>query len=132
MTESVAAVPNAILPNRLFVFRITDRITSQGGVVRAVTVAVEAAPDGFRLHRDWELIGEINRMLAKRDPRRFRLRCEVDADHVRQESHSIREWLAKQIDSLDLPFKVPEASLIGLLIPTESTAIHDDSGTSDD
>lgn len=55
-TASVGAVLAELLPHPLAVFRITDRVTGGGGVVRAVTAAVELTADGFVLVRVWELV----------------------------------------------------------------------------
>ena len=130
LTETVAGIPNTVLANRYFVFRVTDRVTSQGGVVRAVTVAVEAHPDGFRLLRDWELIQRLNGVLVERDPRRFRVRCHADPAQVREEVEAARKWLSQEIATLDLPFKVPEISVTALLIPAERTgSASDDAST---
>lgn len=119
LTASVAAVPTNVLPFSLYVFRVTDRVTSQGGVVRAVTAAVEVRPDGLSLLRDWELINRLNRILTDRDPRRFRVRSGIDPIEVHGEVEAARKWLVAGLPALDLPFQVPEVGLCCLLLPGE-------------
>ena len=50
LTGSVTTAPATVLAFPIYLFRITDRVTSQGGVVRAAAVAIEHRPDGFGLH----------------------------------------------------------------------------------
>jgi hypothetical protein len=117
LTSSVAAVPAAVISLPIYLFRITDRVTSQGGVVRGVTVAVERGPDGFVLVRDWETIGRLNQVLSERDPRRFRVQASVDPTAVRADVDAARTWLATRLQELDLPFRVPDVSICCLFLP---------------
>ena len=77
---SVAAVPDTVLEFSLYVYSVTDRVTSSARQVRFVTAAVEVRPDGYVLLRDSELILRLNQILATRDPRRFKGRPPADID----------------------------------------------------
>ncbi len=116
LTGSVAAVPVAVIAFPTYVFRITDRVTSQGGVVRAVTAAVERRSDGFVLVRDWEVIDRLNRVLSERDPRRFRVQAAVDPAAIQADVDAARTWLATRLQELDLPFRVPELNICCLVL----------------
>ncbi len=47
LTSTVTVAPATVVAFPIYLFRITDRVTSQGGVVRAVAVAIEHRPDGL-------------------------------------------------------------------------------------
>ena len=119
LTASVAAVPSDLLPFPLYVFRITDRVTSQEGSIQAVTAAVEVTSDGNVRLRDGDLIERLNRILIERDPRRFRVQAIADPTVAAAEAEAARLWLTGELDVLDLPFQVPDTALIGLLLPGE-------------
>lgn len=119
LTGTVAAFPTTVLPHPLYIYRITDRVTSQGGVVRAVVVGVESKVDGNLLLRDSDLIERLNRMLFERDPRRFQLQPSVDPNGIEADVEQCRKWLVDRIGDLDLPFRVPEVTINSLLLPSE-------------
>jgi superfamily II DNA or RNA helicase len=124
---SVAAVPDVVLELPLYVFRLTDRVTSGGGQVRAVTVAIETGQGGYTLLRDWELVVRLNKILAARDPRRFKGRPAVDPDEVHRDVDAASGWLTNRLSELDLPFRVPTINCCCLLIPTRRIASDVDS-----
>jgi ERCC4-related helicase len=121
VAASAAAVPDAVLEFPLYVFRVTDRVTSGGGQVRSVTAAVESRPNGYVLVRDWELVLHLNQILAGRDPRRFRARAAVDPEVVRRDVEDARRWLEGLLSELDVPFRVPAVNFSCLLIPSRKT-----------
>jgi hypothetical protein len=117
LTSSVAAVPVAVIALPIYLFRITDRVTSQGGVVRVVTVAVEHRSDGFAMIRDWGVIDRLNRVLVERDPRRFRVQAAVDSAIIQSNVESAQSWLTDHLGGLDLSFRVPDLAVCCLLLP---------------
>jgi superfamily II DNA or RNA helicase len=119
---SVAAVPDTVLEFPLYVYTVTDRVTSTGGQVRSVTTAVEVRPDGYVLLRDSELILRLNQILAARDPRRFKGRSPVDPDGVRRDVEAAGRWLADRLSELDVPFRVPTVGCCCLLLPNRRIA----------
>jgi len=119
LTGSVATVPATILTCPLYVFRVTDRVTSQGSVVRAVIVAVESKAEGRILLRDWELVERLNNILRERDPRRYQVKSTGDATFVQADVEMARKWTASQIGALDLPFRVPEVNVAYLFLNSE-------------
>jgi superfamily II DNA or RNA helicase len=125
-TASVAAIPDGVMEFPLYVYSVTDRVTSTGGQVRSVVAAVELRPGGYALLRDSDLICRLNEILAARDPRRFKGRPLVDPDAIRQDVEAAAQWLADRLPELDLPFRVPSLSLSCLLVPNPSTAPESD------
>lgn len=126
LTASVAAVPITVLAHPLYIYRITDRVTSQGGVVRAVIVAVESRGEDRILLRDSELIERLNRLLMERDPRRFQLQPAIEPTSVETDVERVRKWLTDRIGDLDHPFRVPEVTVICLLLPSERVSQSQD------
>jgi hypothetical protein len=122
LTASVGPVLAELLPHPLAVFRITDRVTGGGGVVRAVTAAVDLTAEGFVLLRDWELVVRLNAIITDRDPRRFRLQATTDPAQTAGRAEEARGWLSAHLRDLDPPFQVPEVTLTCLLLPGTRSA----------
>ncbi len=127
---SVAAVPDTVLEFSLYVYSVTDRVTSSARQVRYVTAVVEVRPDGFVLLRDSELILRLNQILAARDPRRFKGRAPVDPDTVRQEVEAAGLWLTDRLSELDVPFRVPRVGCSCLLLPSRRSMPETDTSDS--
>ncbi len=111
-----AGVPDDLLAAPLAVFRVTDRVTTGAGVVRAVTVGVSGAPGDFTRVRDWELVRDLNRVLG-RDPRRYAVAAVADAAGVAAAVAEARGWLSARLGPLDLPLRYPELALTCVLVP---------------
>jgi superfamily II DNA or RNA helicase len=122
LTVSAAALPAAIVPFPIYVFRITDRVTSQRGAVRATAVAVEHRSDGFVLLRDWEIIRRLNQVLEQRDPRRYRVQGSVDPGTVQLNVDAAGTWLNSRFGQLELPFRIPDISICCVLLPGDRLA----------
>jgi hypothetical protein len=84
--------------------------------VRAVIVGIEPRSDGYALVRDWEVVERLNRVLAERDPRRFRVQAAVESATVQADVDGARTWLATRLDELDLPFRVPDLNICCLIL----------------
>jgi len=115
-TASVAGIPDDLLPDPVFVFQVSDRVTTGTGVVRAVTVAVIDRAAGRELLKDWQVIERLN-WVSKKDPRRFDVRPQIDAPSAGAAVDAATAWLAGQLTPLDLPFAFPTARLTCVLIP---------------
>ncbi|MCM2372088.1 SNF2-related protein [Rhodopirellula sp. ICT_H3.1] len=119
-TSSVAALPGNTLPNPLLVYRVIDKVTSQTSNVRAFVAAVEFESGGFKIHRDWETLLLLNKLLDKRTLRRDeampkpKTANELD-DMVRRGTDEIE----KRMVDFDLPFQVPEVHFLGVLWPAD-------------
>jgi superfamily II DNA or RNA helicase len=124
VTSSVTVLPASIIDFPTYSFRVNDRVTSHGGVVRAVTVAVERRQDGFALVRDWELILRLNRVLSERDPRRFRLQAAIDSGAVQADVEEARAWVKEGLGGLDLPFRFPDVSVICVFLRGDAAQPH--------
>ncbi len=127
LTAVAAGVPDDLLPAPLAVFRVTDRVTTGAGVVRAVTVGVSGASGDFTLVRDWELVRDLNRVLG-RDPRRHAVAAVADAAGVAAAVAEARGWLSARLGPLDLPFRYPELAVTCVLVPGPRVAA-DEIGT---
>lgn len=126
LVVSTAAVPDTVLEYSLYIFNVTDRVTSSGGQVRSVAAGVEIRPTGYVLLRDSELILLLNQILSAKDPRRFKGRPPVDPDEVRQDVEAASCWLAARLSTLEIPFRVPTVNCSCLLIPNQRTAADTD------
>lgn len=119
-TSSVAALPGNTLSNPLLVYRVIDKVTSQTSNVRAFVAAVEFEGGGFKIHRDWETLLLLNKLLEKRTLRRDeampkpKTANELD-DMVRRGTDEIE----KRMVDFDLPFQVPEVHFLGVLWPAD-------------
>ena len=116
LTAVAAGLPDDRLPAPLAVFRVTDRVTTGAGVVRAVAVGVSGVPGAFALVRDWELIRDLNGVLG-RDPRRHVVPRVAYAAGVAAAVAEAQGWLAARLGPLDLPFRYPELAVTCVLVP---------------
>lgn len=118
---SVTLISKKILKAPLVVLRIRDRVTSVAGAVRAVVVGCVVSEDNTcKLLRDWELLQLLNGVQSDRNFRRsIGAGAEIDQELVQVKVDLARQSVEGQLSSLDLPFKVPEPSLLALLWPGE-------------
>lgn len=116
---SVTALPSNLWPDRVFVFRITDKVTTTGSTVRSVIVGIAMSEQGeHRVVQDWQIIQLLNKVLEHRTLRRD------DAPHRAASTESVRSavadaqrYLLRNTAELDLPFAMPEASCVTVLYP---------------
>ena len=118
---SVTLVSKKALKSPLVVYRIRDRVTSSDGVVRGVVVGCLLNDDSsHEVLRDWELLQLLNRILSDRNFRRsIGNAAEADRGKVQEMLDRATKVIEGRMGSFDLPFKVPEASLLALLWPGE-------------
>jgi ERCC4-related helicase len=133
---SLTLVSRRILKSPLIVFKIRDRVTSVAGAVRAVVVGCLVSDDNnCELLRDWELLQVLNGILADRNFRRsVAVGIEVERRIVQAKLDAALATVEAQQPHLDLPFKVPEPTLLAVLLPevnsnSEAIATEGDSGS---
>ena len=114
LTGAFAAIRGLDAP--IFVFSVLDRITGSDGPIRAVVVAAQSNADGgWNLIRDWELVHHLNPLADK--PRSFLFRDTEPALDASGHFASARQYVASQIDGLDLPFVLPSVESLACLVP---------------
>jgi superfamily II DNA or RNA helicase len=117
-TASVATIPRAALSDPLFVFRITDKVTSNALTVRSVVAAVEVRGTQVEVIPDWKLLVRLNELLEKRTLRRDVASARPDdSERAFEQAGLAQEALHDKLESLDLPFQVPEIQLLAVLWP---------------
>ena len=118
---SVTLVSRKALKAPLVVFRIRDRVTSLAGTVRAVSVGCLVSDDNScQILRDWELLQLLNRVIADRNFRRsISAGTQIDRGLIQVKLEGASTAVEKQLDVLDLPFKVPHSAILALLWPAE-------------
>jgi len=128
-TASVTAVPAAILPGPIFVFRIFEHVTSSAASVRSVIAAVESdGEDDFTLLSDWQLIDRLNALLKRRtlrrDPSVNQLQeKDVFAAMVMPATSIVKE----NLERLDISFVVPDIQLLAVVCPSSTESLLEDS-----
>jgi hypothetical protein len=108
-------LPSSQLPVPLFVFRLSDRATGTSATVRASVVAIDDRPEGPVVLRDWELLRRLNALRVGRSPQTSTVPGERGAGRLAAAEACVRA----AIPSLELPYRVPETELLGVLWPTD-------------
>lgn len=118
---SVTLVSKKILKSPFVVLRIRDRVTSVAGAVRAVVVGCMVSDDNTcEVLRDWELLQSMNGIQSDRNFRRsIGAGVELDRALAQEKIDQAMRAVEAQLGSLDLPFKVPELSILALIWPGE-------------
>ena len=118
---SVTLVSKKILRSPLVVLRIRDRVTSVAGAVRAVVVGCLIFEDNtFQILRDWELLQYLNVIQSDRNFRRsIGANVVLDRSLAQQKFDRARNAVESRFGNLELPFTVPEVSILALLWPDE-------------
>jgi RNA polymerase sigma factor (sigma-70 family) len=120
----LAFLPAAVLLAPVFVFRLTDQTTGGGTTVRCAAAGVEDRPNGPVLLRDWELLQRLNQVTAGRSLRGLDLQ---DADGQRRADRlrAAQEFVRGQLATLELPYQIPHAELVGVLWPAQARSAQD-------
>ena len=118
---SLVTLPSLILPKPIFVFRIYDRVTGSGGVVRSVIAALEMVQgDGksCQLLSDWKLLLLLNDFLDSKKVKRSESSSRPDnTSEVDTKLNQARDEMIASLPQLNLPFKVPEVEEFAILWP---------------
>ncbi len=121
-TESVTTIASDVLGQPLVVCRISDRVTGEGGVVRAIVVAVELAgstESDWVLLVDWRLLQRLNELVASTGVRGKDSTSPDDADLVLAVTEQARRWVDARLEGLDIAYKVPTIEILAVFWPRE-------------
>jgi superfamily II DNA or RNA helicase len=126
-----ASLPAGCVPRPLFVFRVRDRLTAQSGNIRSLIVAAEysagphdhnAATQGFRAIKDWELIEQLNSINPLRPKLNEASPRPADAAEIASAAAGAEAFIVSHINSTDTGFRVPVAELLAILWPWDSAS----------
>jgi superfamily II DNA or RNA helicase len=116
---AITTIATESLPGPLFIFTISDRITSGGLFVRSTAAGMLLQPAGdWTLLPDWELLRLINSLADEYRGRRSEREAQAQAaatvaSYLQQAS----ERLQARLPELDLPFELPDTQPISILWP---------------
>ncbi|MBI4319208.1 MAG: DEAD/DEAH box helicase family protein [Chloroflexi bacterium] len=129
-----ATMPDGALERPLLVFRVSDRVTGESGVIRSMILGMELGEAGQRslaLLRDWELLQRLNGLIGARGIRRAK--TSMRPDNTAAVATAIEETqreVESRLGDLDLPFKVPMVENLAVIWPTKGGP-REGSATSD-
>lgn len=123
-TFSVTMVASKLLPESVYVYRISDRVTTTGATGRAVIVAVKDGREaGLSMLPDWELLQLMNGLVRERGLRRQKAgTVETDRQLLKERIEISIHFLQERLDVLDLPFAVPVVDLTGIIVSGDAVA----------
>lgn len=112
---SVTTISTSLLEQPIFIFKITDRITSEERAIRTAIVGVESKD---KLLRDWELLERLNALTPTRGPQmREQSAPPQDTSAVRSALDRARSSVEQSLKELSLPFKRPNVDVLAVLWP---------------
>jgi hypothetical protein len=128
-TACVTAVPYAILPGPLFVFRVSEHVTSSSASVRSVIAAVEYDVKGTAtLLSDWQLIERLNALLKRRTLRRDSSAAQLqDKNSFEAMVRPAASMVKDHLERLDVSFVVPDVQLLAMICPSSTDSSLEDS-----
>jgi len=118
--DVVAVIAAKDFTKPLFVFRIHDRVTGGGTVVRSVLVGLQMedeADKAFSLLRDWEVLLRVNKFVRAKPVEETPSSTDVSQCLVAAE-----QVLLERLARLQLPFKIPQAEPFAVLWPYRAGA----------
>lgn len=115
----VAAVPDTVVPHPLLVFKVTDRVTDEGGLVRATILGVDyEATDRMDVLLDWQTLRRLNSVATGRGVRRTtESRRPSDPTTIRSAIEAAQAEVERRIPTFGLPYRVPMVEFLGVLWP---------------
>jgi hypothetical protein len=109
------------LKQTLFIFMITDRVTGINSNIRQAVAAVSIdLSKKAAILKDWEIIEILNQYLPelKRIPESFD--CpKLNSGEICQLLADAEQFLEKNLNDLEFPFKVPAIQAISVLLPSK-------------
>lgn len=118
---SLTTIPSSILPNPLFVYRLYDRVTGMGGVIRSVLAAIELDMETGKIIQllvDWKLLLRMNEIIESKKVKKTEINPRPEnADSVITRLNQARGEMAANLSLLQLPFKVPDMEELAILWP---------------
>lgn len=118
----VATVPLKALPAPLFLFKISDRITTQKSFIRSYIVgifpsSVEAIPQ--YLLKDWEVLQCLNELYFKPGIKRAKdLLPPENIDVIKEQLDEAMNYLQQRIKDLPISFQVPYIEVLSIIYPS--------------
>lgn len=116
---SLVTLSSSVLPKSIFVFRIYDRVTGSGGIVRSVIAAIELdteSGNGYQLLVDWKLLLKLNEILESKKVKRAELSTQPkNTGDIEIKLNQARTEMVANLYQLNLPFKVPEVEEFAIL-----------------
>lgn len=118
----VASLPLAVLPHPLFVFRVSERLTSTSAIVRHIIVAAIVDDTGAcEVLSDSQLIARVNDSLDRRTLRRDAPVAQPEsANKIGYQLHLAQKAVEQQLQKLDVSFVVPQIEVLAILVPLKS------------
>jgi len=118
--QPIALLPPEILDRPLLVFRVTDRITGQKGLVKTIMVGVlvdSTKPFQETLLLDWQLLQKLNSLTNTPNIRRIKTAPANTPNKLlaRTMINQAEQQLSNHLSQLNLPFKIPTYSLMNVL-----------------
>jgi hypothetical protein len=117
---TVTAVPAALLPGPIFVFRVSEHVTSSTTSVRSVIAAVAFEGSGKpNLLSDWELIDRLNGFFKRRSFRRDPPVPQLpEKDYFQALVAPALSLVSENLERLDISFVVPDVQLLAMICPS--------------
>jgi superfamily II DNA or RNA helicase len=127
-TASVTAVPSAILPGPILVFRVSEHVTSSTASVRNAIAAVECdGQDNLTLLSDWQLIDRLNALLKRRTFRRDPAVGQLqEKDAFAAKVNPAASMVKSNLGRLDIFYVVPDIQLLAIVCPSSTETLPDD------
>ena len=112
---SVATLPKENLDHPLLIFRISSRLTGEGGTVCTVIAGVELEKDEALL-RDWELLKHLNALDLSHDLKTAKTSSPPSPTHeVQTAVEHARAFVEHNLEPLSLLFKLPVIDTLAVL-----------------
>lgn len=121
-TESVATIAHGLLRWPLLVCRVSDRVTGEGGVVKAVVAGVEligSAERDWVMLPDWRLLQRLNEVVGGPGVRGKDSMRPDDPGVVRLALERVRRWVEARLGALDINYRVPAVEVWTVLWPRD-------------
>ena len=128
LPAQIAVIPGGVAAGMLFVFNVTDRITSTSGIARTSLVGLHMR-DPKQPSRDLEILGDaqllerLNRLSETTNLKRIanlRLAPEDQPEMLEQAASAALEYIRTQTGPMTMAFKMPELYLIGIVSEFEA------------
>ena len=115
---SVATLSTKTLKRPIAVFQIADKVTGEGGTVRAAIAGMEIDPEGSGTFlRDWKLLEKLNDITSGCPIKAKSSVGPNDLEKVENALRSAQKAVMLELPALSLPFKVPEIEPVAILWP---------------
>jgi hypothetical protein len=126
LSECVTALPKAVLSAPLLVFKVSERVTSTKATLRSVVVAATFSKEGkVAVVPDCELVERLNEMLNLRTFRRDPAPRSGAPTDIERKLVEVEAAIKENLESLDVPFLVPDVQLIAILCQSATDAPHE-------